>query len=207
MKKIRTASGGILFLEDEDYMPKLLAYLRETAGHDAADLVEAYAEEAKRAFRRSLDVLNNMVDDLKKKAEEEVACHIEEISELEEELTRVAGLKDEAVAFNRALVDLVENPEKLFPEIGSKVFRFVGKELSKTEHGRIDAYKLRTDSRTKRPEFFVRISWNRAWGNGFVSDPYWYKFKNIGKSFHVGDPTDYVKDASTADDVIEEAEG
>ena len=45
MKKLRNAAGGFLFLEDEDYMPKLLNYLRETAGDDAADLVEQWAAE------------------------------------------------------------------------------------------------------------------------------------------------------------------
>lgn len=182
MKKIRTAQGGILFLEDEDYMPKLLAYLRETAGNDAADLVEEWAREQTAEMAEALLHVSNKARDAEEreriaelktlrildKLNDEREEHTEEISELEEELTRVAGLKDEAVAFNRALVDLVENPEKIFPEIGSKVFRFVDKELPKTEHGRIDAYKLRMDSRTKRPEFFVRISWNRAWGNGIA---------------------------------------
>lgn len=190
MKKIRTASGGILFLEDDDYMPKLLAYLRETAGNDAADLVEEWAREEKDKHADALAevelarltlsnrVLNleAMLRDERAELSDEREEHLEEISELEEELTRVAGLKDEAVAFNRALSDLVTNPEKLFPEIGTEVYRDT--KDGKHDVGRILAYKLRMDARTGRPEFFVKVTWRYA----PIS---WSKFNNLGKTFHI----------------------
>lgn len=183
MKRIRTAQGGILFLEDEDYMPKLLAYLRETAGNDAAELVEGLMEEEREHYREAIghaekgrmDMLNRIAV-LEKTLNDEREEHTEEISELEEELTRVAWLKDEAVAFNRALVDLVENPEKLFPEIGTEVYRDT--KDGKHDVGRILAYKLRMDARTGRPEFFVKVTWRYA----PIS---WSKFNNLGKTFHI----------------------
>ena len=68
MRKIRTADGGLLFLESEDYMPKLLAYLRETAGHDAAELVEEWAREQTRDMAEAL----LHVADKEREAEEKI---------------------------------------------------------------------------------------------------------------------------------------
>lgn len=185
MKKIRTADHGLLFLEDGDYMPKLVAYLRETAGNDAADLVEEWAREQALNYAEVLgradgaryaaeDKARRLFDEMRDERDE----HLREIEELENELERVALLKDEAVAFNRALMDLCENPEKLFPEIGTEVYRYTERETLATEKGRILAYKLRMDSRTGKPEFFVRITWERAG----IS---WSKFKSIGKTIHI----------------------
>ena len=182
MKKIRTAQGGILFLEDEDYMPKLLAYLRETAGHDAADLVEGLMEEEREHYREAIghaekgrmDMLNRIAV-LEKTLNDEREEHTEEISELEEELTRVAGLKDEAVAFNRALVELVENPEKLFPEVGASVWREID---GKKQIGTITEVSLKKDYRTGKTEFAIIARF--GYGNGAR-----YRLYNIGKTVHL----------------------
>lgn len=180
MKKIRTADHGLLFLEDGDYMPKLVAYLRETAGNDAADLVEEWVREQAINYAEVLgradgaryaaeDKARRLFDEMRDERDE----HLREIEELENELERVASLKDEAVAFNRALMDLCENPEKLFPEIGTEVSTGTGDDAIK---GHICAYKLRRHK--GGVAFFFRVDWK-------PSPPVWYKLSNLGKTIHI----------------------
>ena len=190
MKKIRTASGGLMFLNEAEYMPRLMAYLRETAGFDAAEAVEEWvkdktdwfsdelyrAEGARYAAEeKAARVFNEMRDERDE--------HLREIEELEEELERVTTVKEEAVALNRALVELVENPEKLFPEIGTAVYRFPEKGSDAKERGSIDAYKLRTGA--NGPEFFVRVSWRKPKMSGYVASPSWVKLANLGKTVFI----------------------
>lgn len=191
MKKIRTASGGLLFLEGEDYMPKLLAYLRETAGNDAAETVEEWAREQTAEMAEALLHVSNKARDAEERERiaelkthrifdelrDERDEHLEEITELEEELVRVAELKEMLMVSNQVLIDLVNHPEKLFPAIGTSVWRDTDKECG-VETGRILAYKLRMDTRTGRPEFFVRITWQYT----CIS---WSKFANLGKTIHI----------------------
>ena len=183
MKKIHTNDGGILFLDEEDYMPRLLAYLRDTAGEDAASLVEEWAKaeqdkyveamaraetQAAEATARALRLFDEMRDERDE--------HLEEISELEGELTALAEFKDKLLDANEYMLDLIRNPEKLFPAIGTAVYRDT--KDGKHDEGSILAYKLRVDRRTKQSEFFVKISWRYAG----IS---WSKFKNVGKTFHI----------------------
>jgi hypothetical protein len=183
MKKIRTAGGGLMFLEGEDYMPKLLAYLRETAGPDAADLVEEWAQEQKDLYLDAVvkaendafearNRANRMFEEMRDERDE----HIEEIAELEGELTALAEFRDKLLDANEYMLGLIRNPEKLFPAIGTGVYRDT--KGGKHDEGSILAYKLRVDTRTKHPEFFVQISWRYAG----IS---WSKFKNVGKTFHI----------------------
>lgn len=183
MKKIRTADGGILFLDGEDYMPKLLAYLRETAGYDAANAVEEWAQEQTYALKERLvdeqgkvTDLRNRVANLEAILNDERDSHIDEITELEEELVRLAEVKDRLMAANEYMTDLINNPEKLFPPIGTKVYRDIGDGTH--DVGPIEAYKLRVDARTGKPEFFVRIGW-RYMGATVR------KLKGLGKAFHI----------------------
>jgi hypothetical protein len=185
MKRIRTADGGLLFLEDGGYMPKLVAYLRETAGNDAAELVEEWAEEQVLNYAEVLgraDGARYAAEEKARRAFEEMRDerdeHLREIEELETELERVAERNEALAAVNEYLTDLLNNPEKLFYELGTEVYRYTERETLATERGRILAYKLRMDSRTGKPEFFVRIKWE----NAGIS---WSKFKSIGKAIHI----------------------
>ena len=176
MKKIRTADHGLLFLDDEDYMPKLLTYIRETAGHDAADLVEEWAGEWREKCANTLThadevVLNavNRAGSVKRELDDEREEHLREVDELEEELTRLSLLKDIIQAENYALHDLVSHPEKIFPALGTGVLRYkkgVGK-----EYGVVSEYKMR-----KNGEFYVKIRFATPVGTRIG----WYKYAKLG---------------------------
>ena len=180
MKKIRT-NDGILFLDEEDYMPRLLAYLRDTAGEDAAALVEEWAKseqdkyveamaraeaQAAEATARALRLFDEMRDERDE--------HIEEISELEDELTALAEFKDKLLDANEYMTGLINNPEKLFPAIGTAVYRDT--KDGKHDDGRIEMYKLRLHNGA--PEFFVKVRWKYAGAS-------WSKFSNIGKTISI----------------------
>ena len=187
MKKIRTADGGLMFLEGEDYMPKLLAYLRETAGPDAADLVEEWAREQKYLYLDAIvkaendafearNRANRMFEEMRDERDE----HIAEIDELEGELTVLAEFKDKLLDANEYMLGLIRNPEKLFPAIGTAVWRMKNGEV---ERGSIDTYKLRMNGRA--PEFFVRINWTIKKMGGHIARPSWSKLSNLGKTIHI----------------------
>ena len=183
MKRIRTIDGGLMFFEEVDYMPNLVAYLREAAGNDAADLVESWAQEQKDLYLDAVvkaendafearNRANRMFEEMRDERDE----HIAEIDELEGELTMLADFKDKLLAANEYLTDLVRNPEKLFPEINTEVYRDT--KDGKHDVGRIAAYKLRMDASTGRPEFFVKVYWKYAGTS-------WSKLKNLGRTFHI----------------------
>ena len=175
MKKIRTADGGLMFLEGEDYMPKLLAYLRETAGPDAADLVEEWAHEQKDLYLDAVvkaendafearNRANRMFEEMRDERDE----HIEEIAELEGELTTLAEFNDKLLDANEYMLGLIRNPEKLFPAIGTRVW---AESEEVTVYGTMDAVKLR--KHRGGHAFFFRVKWdNRAAA--------WYKFPAYG---------------------------
>lgn len=182
MKKIRTASGGLLFLEGEDYMPKLLAYLRETAGNDAAETVEEWAREENYALKERLvkemnevTGLRNRVANLERVINDERDEHIDEITELEEELVRLSEVKDRLMAANEYMTDLINNPEKLFPEIGTSVWREID---GKKQIGTITEVSLKKDYRTGKTEFAIVARF--GYGNGAR-----YRLSSIGKTVHL----------------------
>lgn len=181
MKKIRTSSGGMLFLDEDDYMPRLLVYLRETAGEDAANLVEAWAAEERERYLGVMANAEARVESTARELREERADHLVEIEELEAELTNLAELKDLLMESNYVMTDLIRNPEKMFPAIGTEVYRDT-KEGGHDE-GRIDSYKMRLHNGA--PEFFTRVVWRVKMGGGFVARPVWLRFKNLGKTFHI----------------------
>lgn len=196
MKRIRTADGGLLFLEDEDYMPKLLTYLRTTAGNDAADAVEEWAREQlvdmAEALRHTADKarvaeekaraselkalgLQDRVTNLEAVLNDERDSHIDEITELEEELVRVAEVKDHLMAANEYLTDLINHPERLFPEIGASVWREID---GKRKIGTITEVSLKKDYRTGKTEFAIIAQF---WpGKGAR-----YRLANLGKTIHL----------------------
>lgn len=187
MKRIRTADGGLMLFEDEDYMPKLLVYLQETAGYDAAALVEQWAQKQKELHLDAVVKAENDAFEARNRAarmfkemRDERDEHIKEIEELEGELTALAGFKDKLLDTNEYLLDLVNNPEKLFPAIGTEVWRMKN---GAAERGSIDTYKLRMNGRA--PEFFVRINWIVKKMGGHIAKPRWSKFSNIGKTIHI----------------------
>lgn len=183
MKRMRTIKGDLVFLPEADYMPQLLAYLRESAGNDAADLVEDWAKSVDERYIDSITRAETALDDAVSRASaarrelrEAQEEHYNEIEELEAELTRLSELKDLLMESNYVLTDLINNPEKLFPAIGTQVYRDT--KDGRHDVGQIYAYKLRMDSTTDQPEFFVKVHWTYA-GNS------WSKFKNLGYTFHI----------------------
>lgn len=189
MKRIRTADGGLLFLEDGGYMPKLVAYLRETAGNDAADLVEELMEEEREHYREAIghaengrvDMLNRVAN-LEAILNDERDSHIDEITELEEELVRLAEVKDRLMAANEYMTGLINNPEKLFPEVDASVWREID---GKRQIGTITEVSLKKDYRTGKTEFAIIARFGR--GNGAR-----YRLSNLGKTIHLcasGDET------------------
>lgn len=174
MKKIRT-NEGILFLGEEDYMPRLIAYLRDTAGEDAASLVEEWAKaeqnkyveamaraeaQASEATARALRLFDEMRDERDE--------HLAEIDELEGELTALAEFKDKLLDANEYMLGLIRNPEKLFPAIGTRVW---AESEEATVYGTMDAVKLR--KHRGGHAFFFRVKWDNRAGA-------WYKFPAYG---------------------------
>ena len=182
MKRMRTIKGDLVFLTEDNYMPQLLAYLRESAGNDAADLVEEWAKSVDSRYIDSITRAETALDDAvgrastaRRELRDAQEEHFNEIEELEDELNRITQLKDYIVEANYVLTDLINNPEKQFFPIGTQVYR----DTKDGGHdvGEILGYVMKKHHGVDR--FFVRIRFR------YVAQTRMYLLTNIGNTIHI----------------------
>lgn len=183
MKRIRTADGGLLFLEEDDYMPKLLAYLRETAGNDAADAIEEWASEQTISYAEVMgraDGARYAAEEKARRLFEEMRDerdeHLREIEELEEELQILAEKKEYLSAYHMVAEDLLAHPEKQFPPKGTKVWRI--NKAGVRETGVIEEWRIRYDERRNGMYTFFRIRFDHGAAT-------WFKRGSLNSRVHV----------------------